>query len=170
MKKISNNDGEKNTEMNRFKDPPAHEIITGLWLGDCQAALDNNFIENKKIDVVVNCTVEFKFINLNIIKHRIPVHDNLKNSQLILMYKHLDKYAKIINNELCKGKRILVHCHAGRQRSLAIIIGYLMKYSGITYDIALTLIKTRRIVAGYPSLNFESSLKNYQRYLTENNL
>jgi len=37
-----------------------HEIIDNLYLGSVEASKDDDFIYNKKIDVIVNCSKDLK--------------------------------------------------------------------------------------------------------------
>ena len=147
---------------------PAHEMFPGLWLGDSHAAMDEHFVRSKNINTIVNCTTNCDFIEINgvdLITHRIPVKDNLEDSELLKLYHNMDHCTEYINKQLMLGHRILVNCHAGRQRSVAVVLGYLMKYCNMSCKEALALVQTKRPVAGYPSLNFSSSLKLYERDL-----
>ena len=39
---------------------------------------------------------------------------------------------------------VLVHCGAGRSRSVAVVVAYLCRYAGMSYSEALSLVKARR--------------------------
>jgi protein-tyrosine phosphatase len=43
-----------------------------------------------------------------------------------------------------KGMPVLVHCHAGRQRSAAVIAAYIMKFEGLSLDATLQHMKSRK--------------------------
>lgn len=47
---------------------------------------------------------------------------------------------------------VLVHCHMGRSRSVAIVAAYLMATQGLDADAALALIATKREIALSPAL------------------
>lgn len=111
------------------------EIIPGLWLGNYKSALDVDFLSKNNINVIINCTQHIPFVNqiedeLNIDKietYRIPVNDSLLECDFLLM----QDYFKIIIPLLLRKytiekKRILIHCHAGKQRS-AILTAALLK-------------------------------------------
>lgn len=146
----------------------ANEIFPNLWLGDVEAAMDKTFLKDKGITCVINCTVTIPFNDLNQVKHRfrIPVKDNMQIDQIYLMYTLLDEAVKIIVDHIGT-EQILVHCHAGRQRSVSIILAFLMKCGCMTLHDALETLKSKRIVAGYPQLNFEKALSEYQNHLDE---
>ena len=111
------------------------EIIPGLWLGNYKSALDVSFLSKNNINVIINCTQHIPFVNqiedeLNIDKletYRIPVNDSLLECDFLLM----QDYFKIIIPLLLRKytiekKKILIHCHAGKQRS-AILTAALLK-------------------------------------------
>lgn len=107
------------------------QIIPRLWLGNYKAALDFDFLSKNKINLVINCTPNIPFVsNSNVIgieTFRIPVYDSLLEKDIILM----EQYFKIIIPLLLRKytiekKNILIHCHAGKQRS-AIVTAALLK-------------------------------------------
>jgi protein-tyrosine phosphatase len=51
---------------------------------------------------------------------------------------------RFIADVVDEGERILVYCHAGRFRSVAVVARYLVEYRGMTSHAALALIKDKR--------------------------
>lgn len=49
-----------------------------------------------------------------------------------------------IADVVAAGERILVHCHAGRSRSVAVVARYLVESRGMTRHAALALISAKR--------------------------
>jgi protein-tyrosine phosphatase len=49
-----------------------------------------------------------------------------------------------ISDVVSSGGKILVHCHAGRSRSVSIVAAYLNKYEGQTINQALSTIASKR--------------------------
>jgi protein tyrosine/serine phosphatase len=114
------------------------EIIPNIWLGNYRAAIDLDFLRKNKINFILNCTPNTPLFNeiytreelkklQKIETYRIPVDDSLMEKDFILM----EKYFKIIIPLLLRKytiekKRILIHCHAGKQRS-AIVVAALLK-------------------------------------------
>jgi protein-tyrosine phosphatase len=113
-----------------------NEIIPNLFLGSIEASQDEEFIKNKKISVIVNCSKDIKdTFSLNLLKpienapkevqdwlfnnsyyikyYRIPVDDNGKNSEINNFYEYTIKILNLVVNEYNNGKNILVHCLAG---------------------------------------------------------
>jgi hypothetical protein len=104
-----------------------------IWLGNYKSALDLGFIKSNNISVIINCTVDTPYIfeifeprDLINIKQletmRIPVYDSLLEHDLIIMEKHFKLVLPFILKKCLKEhKNILIHCHAGRQRSLVVL-------------------------------------------------
>ena len=49
-----------------------------------------------------------------------------------------------IDDMVSAGDRVLVHCHAGRSRSVCVVIRYLMEYEKLSQGQALALIQSKR--------------------------
>jgi protein-tyrosine phosphatase len=60
------------------------------------------------------------------------------------MSQHFAETYDFIERHLQAGHNTLVHCHAGKSRSVTIVIAYLMKKYTWTYDQALAYVKQRR--------------------------
>ena len=74
---------------------------------------------------------------------------------------HLEKCNQFINEARSGGGSVLVHCNAGISRSSSIIIGYLMKTNGWSFDESLHHVrKVRPIVC--PNEGFAKQLRSYK--------
>lgn len=108
-------------------------IIPNLWLGSYRSALNENFLLDNKIDLIINCTKNIPFISeiehdkyKNIEYLRIPVNDSLLEKDFLLM----QDYFKVILPYLYKKyiiekKTILIHCREGKQRSAILTAAFL---------------------------------------------
>ena len=141
----------------------ANEIIPRLWLGNAKASMDDNFIKSNGIEVVFNCTKNLAFSPSIPIKYRIPVDDNLEEEEIRNMELWSSEIAFKISREYVAGRRILVHCMAGMQRSAASVAFFLIFFENIRALDAMKLIKTRRNIAFYPRANFGRSIDYFDR-------
>lgn len=141
----------------------AQEIYPGLWLGDLTAAHNLEFLQRNQITCIINCSVKLPFAQTGkgCHQYRIPVRDNLRLDQIYLMYQVLDKAVAVIVKHLGVDN-ILVHCHAGRQRSVSVILAFLIKCGQMDLKEALACVQSKRAVAGQPKLNFYQALEQYQ--------
>jgi len=144
------------------------EIIPRLWIGNMNDALNYGLLKNLNVKTVVNCTKDIQFINNDLTNIRVPVDDNLEPQEIENMYKLMNRAVDLIHLSLMSGETVLVHCHAGRQRSAAIIAAYLMKYGGISPVDAIRFIRSKRNIAFFPQVNFKNAIIKYANDL--NNL
>lgn len=167
-----------------------NEIIPNLYLGSIEASQDYDFIFNNNISVIVNCTKDIKdTYALNLLKpiedapkevqdylydnsyyikyYRIPVDDNGKESEINNFYKYTIEILNLICDEYKKGKKILVHCLAGNQRSAAFICAFLMIYKNINLDkcIIYLLEKKANVFFFGKTINFKNSLEKIEKDL-----
>eukprot|EP01084_Bolivina_argentea_P054902 100682_1 len=155
---------------------PNQIINDKLYLGDKTGALSLTVLSNLKITHIINCTpsppdyvktfttrgyIKNVFENhkdINIKYMRIPIDD----SYLQNIKTHFIKSISFINNALKNdNNKILVHCFAGISRSATIIIAYLMKVKGMSYDDAFSFVKEKREVIE-PNNGFVEQLKKYE--------
>ena len=142
----------------------ADEILPGLWLGNIHAAADQNFLNSKKIHAVFNFTKNLPFVETVPKKYRIPVDDNLQPEEIRNLELWSVKFVPQIVEELSKGP-VLLHCHAGMQRSAAGAAMTLVRLLGVSSADAMAYIQMKRPIAFTPSANFREAIKGYESYL-----
>jgi protein tyrosine phosphatase len=108
----------------------ANEIMPGLFLGNYAASQSSKFIEKNKIRAVVNCSKDIPCKFMDITYLRIPIDDPgygfaFTNDHKVFLESVVDAY-RFISTHLESGKNVLVHCHAGMQRSASVVIYCLM--------------------------------------------
>ena len=136
-----------------------NEIINNIWLGNYKASIDKDFINNNGIEVIFNCTRTHPFIeNDNIIKYRLDVNDH--SNDLLRMRKRIDWASYTLNHHMKNNKKILIHCHAGLQRSATLLAYTLMRYRNISLKNCVNLIRSRRPMAFPIPFTFYKLLKN----------
>ncbi len=141
----------------------ANEIIPRLWLGNAKASMNEDFIRQKNITVVFNCTKNLPFSPMIPIKYRIPVDDNLEEQEIRNMELWSSEISYKMMTEYVEGKTILVHCMAGMQRSAASVAFFLISYLKMRALDAMKMIKEKRMVAFYPRANFGRSIDYFDR-------
>lgn len=128
-------------------------IIPNIYIGNSNSSLNENFIKKKNIKLIVNCTKDLKFIELeNLEKVRIPIDDNriFKNNDIL---KYLD-VLNTIHDYRKKKENILIHCRVGSQRSANIILFYLIKKLNYSYEEGYNILKIKRPICFCPFNNF----------------
>lgn len=141
----------------------ADKIVKGLYLGDELAAEDIEFFKKNRIGAVLNCTTDVPnhFRRSNVEYMRIPVEDNLRENQINKMTLYMPHACSFIYKNLnIEHKNVLIHCHAGMQRSAAVVLYYLMKVGGMKKRDAIRLMRSKRgiVFHGGAHINFEKAL------------
>ena len=57
------------------------EIISGLWIGDIDIMLHKKFIKENNINIIINCTQQIAFPEVDVKKVRIPFSDRSTSTQ-----------------------------------------------------------------------------------------
>jgi len=111
------------------------EIIPNLWLGNKTAALDENFIQSKNIQYIVNVTDGINCPFTYITYYHIPIKDKkmCDTRSKKAMFKYIDTGLEFILNGLKENVGVLVHCRKGHHRSAGLVLVFLMKYLRIGY-------------------------------------
>lgn len=140
------------------------EILPNLWLTDKNVALDANFIRQRRIQVVINCTKDQPYAKVTGLKcHRIPVNDSLQYHDTVNLYQYLPKITAIMGKYYSKQIPILVHCYAGRQRAATVVAAFIMRFIGMDWSNAVKMIQTKRPSAFRPGINFAQALKSFNQ-------
>jgi protein-tyrosine phosphatase len=145
---------------------PADEVIPGLWLGSRYAALNGDYLKEKRIRAVFDCTKDIPFHTSIPRQYRVPVDDNLQPEEIrnleLWSYEIVYKIAMEMRRAEKEGTAVLVHCAAGMQRSAASVAMYLIATKGMTTDEAIRFIRSKRSIAFTPAANFERSIRGFE--------
>ena len=136
------------------------EIIPNLFLAG------KKIIENHAahFDLIVNCTPDINIPESSDISKplgkiiRLPVKDDAFES--VKLYKLFLETQVLheIHKYLTKGKRVLVFCSMGVQRSAAVVAAYLIKFARYSLVDSIAYIKAKRPVAFFGDVIFLQTL------------
>jgi protein-tyrosine phosphatase len=142
------------------------EIVEGqLYLGSMQASMNVTALTAHKVTHIINCVpdlhkvwikfkqypAQFSYLNLDLADT--PQED---------ITRVFDTCHQFIENALQNNGRVFVHCAQGVSRSASVLIMYLIKTRGISYDEAFELVRVRRPLIK-PNLGFIEQLKMFAR-------
>lgn len=110
-------------------------IIPNLWLGNKNAALNEDFIKKSNIKYIVNITDGIDSPFPYITYYHIPIKDKKMCSPESeqVMYNYIDTALEFIYRGLKENVGVLVHCRKGHHRSANIILIFMMKYLNVGY-------------------------------------
>jgi hypothetical protein len=140
----------------------ADEIIRGVWIGNAEAAADGEWLRTNGIQSVFNCTKTLPFHPSVPHQFRVPVDDNLEPAEIKNMEAWAPEIAFKILHEYNAGRRILVHCHAGMQRSATAVAFFLLVLTGRPLIQVMYLIQSRRPITFRPTANFAPALRAFE--------
>lgn len=139
----------------------ANEVLPRLWLGDKHAAADEEWLKKHHVAVVFNCTKTLPFAESVQRMYRVPVDDNLEASEIANMGAWAAETQVKLYREWKAGRTVLVHCHAGMQRSAAVVAMFLITLFGMSAEEAMAFVKSKRPVAFFPVANFERAIRHW---------
>jgi hypothetical protein len=140
----------------------ADEIIPGVWIGRWQPSQNEDWLKAHGIKAVFNCTKQLPFHPSIPYQYRVPVDDNLRPAEINNMEAWAPEIAYKMLREFNAGHPMLIHCHAGMQRSTAACSFFLMVLTGRPLIQVMHLIKHKRPIAFEPSANFASAMRGFE--------
>ena len=110
------------------------EILSGIWISDIDILNNINFLKDKDINVILNCTEIIDFPDLDIEKIRLPFTSSQSDitniDRLCINYK---KIISFIDSKIDKNN-ILISCYDGKTISVLIMAIYLKHYSSLSKE------------------------------------
>ena len=136
-----------------------NEVITNLFVGNENAS----YIYGNEFDTIINCTKIVSFPKNCKTCIRLAVDDSPDEAEKLYNLIKAEKVLETINNSLDNNKTVLVHCHAGMQRSCAVVACYLVKYNNMSINNAIKLIKDKRHIAFLNNINFIKTIELFSK-------
>jgi hypothetical protein len=119
------------------------EIISGIWISDINGSFDNNFLKDNNITILINCTLNYGFPDINVKKLRIPLSDNLTPSEdLFLLKKNKVKIIEYIYEHI-DFSNILIYCYDGLLISPLIVSLFLIEKGNISTDNIRSILQSK---------------------------
>lgn len=140
-----------------FFSSPTH-VVDNLYIGSAFNAAAYNDLKELKVGMIINVTREIsRYFPSDFVYKQYPIYDD--NDEPIT--EHLDSaYDDIIKfQEDHPDDKILIHCYMGASRSASVVIHYLIKKKGMTFDDALTFLKQQRRTVN-PTRKLADDIKN----------
>jgi len=121
--------------------PISSEIIENLFVGNCTAGHDfSKNTDGVVIDVRDYCVDAPKMNSEYHYQCLFPEEDQFCH---VVSIKNLDKIADLIEKKLKQGKRVIVNCGAGMERSPLTIAWYLYRKKGMGFRNAYQFVKDK---------------------------
>ena len=112
------------------------EILSGLWIGNVNDIYNKEFYLDNNINIVINCTKDQAFLDLEGLK-KIRIQNDM---HLLSMKK--DDIVDFIHKTL-EEKNIFIYCHNGLTNSALIVALYMIKYGNISKDNIRAILRSK---------------------------
>jgi protein-tyrosine phosphatase len=139
----------------KHAEQPSQIIPDFLYLSSCHASKPE-ILTRYGIQDVIRIGWGFEKVE-QVTYYDFPIQDSPKED--ILTY--LDEITLVIEMLRNKGKRVLVHCHAGVSRSSTVVLAYLIKYGGMPLYHAWNLVYKQRPIIR-PNIGFSKALQVFE--------
>ena len=119
------------------------EYLQGIYVSDINTAFDKIIYQKYNIDIVINCTIDFGFLDINIKKIRIPLSNDLNyHTDIKLLNQNLNKILSFINDNYIE-HNILLCCYDGLTISPIIVGLFISKYGKIPINQIKNILKSK---------------------------
>ncbi|KAL6581796.1 hypothetical protein OROMI_005810 [Orobanche minor] len=137
------------------------KIEEGLYLGSLQAATIRSTLKNVNITHILSITSSITSTHP---KHFVYKTIQVQDRSDVNISRYFDECFTFIDEARARGGGVLVHCVAGRSRSVTVLVAYLMFKNGSSLSEAMQHVKLIRPVAS-PNPGFMLQLHEYERSL-----
>jgi hypothetical protein len=119
------------------------QYMDGIYVCDIKTSFEKKLYEKYDINIVLNFTVDYPFIDSDIKKTRIPVSNLLNHhTDIPLIKNNLSKILKYIYDNFIN-HNILICCHDGNTISPTIVGLFLHKYANIQLNMVKDLLLSK---------------------------
>lgn len=122
-------------------------ILDNVAIGNSQ---DSNSVKNGQFDAILNVAIDLDIKDEFKWRHKIGLLDGPGNHPDMMIAAVLVLHA-LVNS----GKRVLVHCHAGKSRSVMITSLYVSIAKNLDFDTVLKQVMAQRGVDVYQPALYE---------------
>lgn len=139
----------------------ANKIIEGIYLGGIDSVYDKDELKKLGIKNIISVIAgfeapypeDFNYVVLNALD---TVNTDLK--------EFFSMTNDFIDDSLDNDEKVLIHCMAGRSRSVTILAAYIIKITGMDVETTLDTIKAKRNIIE-PNEYFVKQLEEYRKEL-----
>lgn len=150
-------------DMRRYigRDNLPSKIEEGLFLGSFEAARNKDALKQSNITHILTVAYFLNPLYRNEFVYKVI---NVADREDENLKQYFDECFDFIEGAKRSGGGVLVHCLAGKSRSVTIVVAYLMRKHGMSLSEALNLVKSKRPIAS-PNPGFISQLQEYEKSL-----
>jgi len=147
----------------------ANQIDSNIFLGNSKAAQDQKWLREVGITNIINTAAEIpNFFPQHLRYFNLGLKDNpvTGDEDLLAVLEPSFRYISGIL-KFNRDAKIFVHCHLGISRSSSIVIYYLMRSRGWSFDEALKYVQSKRPIVS-PNQWYTKQLRDVEILLRKN--
>lgn len=148
----------------------ADQVDANIFIGNDEAALDIDWLKSKGITRIINCAMEIPNYHQPLIRYlRLDLADGQNEMAPVDdLYRVAEPAYRYIINTIKRdpNTKFLIHCKMGISRSASIVVYYLMRSKGLSYDRALEQLKGVRPIVS-PNRWYERQLRDMGMEITK---
>lgn len=139
----------------------ASEILDGMYIGNINSVYDFNKLKELGITHIISVLAGFNPPFPNDFKYLILNALDTTNTDISKNFKSTNEF---IDDAVENDGKVLVHCMAGRSRSVTVLAAYIISTYGFPVEKTLDFIKNKRNIIE-PNLGFKNQLIKYYEEL-----
>ncbi|XP_061345511.1 dual specificity protein phosphatase 1-like isoform X2 [Gastrolobium bilobum] len=139
------------------------KIDEGLFLGSVGTAANKDALKNLNVTHILTVAGKLEPAHPGDFVYKII---DVADREDVNLKQHFSECFDFINEAKRRGGGVLVHCFAGRSRSVTIVVAYLMKNRGMSLSEALQRVKIKRPIAA-PNPGFVHQLEDFEKSLQD---
>jgi len=132
-----------------------------IWIGKKSNAKDQAHLQEIGITHVLNCAGELPIPDFYTDDNINFLHIAMKDRSDFPIQEYFIQGSDWLAANLTGTSKILVHCQEGRSRSASMVVAYLIRDKGMTYNSALATITARRHLI-QPNTGFQTKLIEWE--------
>eukprot|EP00759_Apiculatamorpha_spiralis_P016664 PhF_6_TR22759/c1_g1_i1/m.32448/K04459/DUSP, MKP; dual specificity MAP kinase phosphatase len=140
---------------------PMTHIIEHIFVGGARDVTHTVLTENSITHVLCAAKEITSEVPQHVTLHHIRIDDRADET----IESHFDEAIQFMNTAANSSGRVLVHCRKGISRSPSLVLAYLIKEKGMSYEEALQYVKERRKTVA-PNMGFVEKLRGIDTSMT----
>ncbi|KAL4398154.1 hypothetical protein HN51_002759 [Arachis hypogaea] len=137
------------------------KIDEGLFLGSVGTAANKNALKSLNVTHILTVAGKLPPTNPGDFVYKVI---NVADRDDVDLKQYFNQCFDFIEDAKMHGGGVLVHCFAGKSRSVTVVVAYLMKTRGMSLSEALQHVKSRRPLAS-PNPGFIRQLEDFEKSL-----
>jgi len=134
-------------------------IVDDLWLGSCGAAGYKDKLKRNGITHILTVANGFDPLHPKDFKYKVIKIDDKVSEDLL---EYFPECMDFIDDCMKEGGKVLVHCIAGKSRSVSVVLAWMMLRKSFELQAAIDLVMEKRKVVTREKINFLKQLEIYQ--------